>query len=125
MTDSQNILPAASVATPTATAPEPAKAVAKVQTAPTASPESVERAIIDQSAKGPVLTFFSTAIFWLIVSTFLGYVASRKLHTPNFVPGPEWLYSLLGVDGIIRSIFDTNFTYGRVWPAYNTALIYG
>ena len=125
MTDSQNILPASSLATPTATAPEPVKAVAKVQTAQTASAESIERAIIDQSAKGPVLTFFSTAIFWLIVSTFLGYVASRKLHTPNFVPGPEWLYSLLGIDGIIRSIFDTNFTYGRVWPAYNTALIYG
>ena len=42
--------------------------------------EAVERALIDQSARGPVLTFFTTAIFWLLVSSVLGYLASKKLH---------------------------------------------
>jgi cytochrome c oxidase cbb3-type subunit I len=69
--------------------------------------ENVERALIDQSARGPVLTFFTTGIFWLLVSVVLGFIASKKLHVPEYQSGMEWL------------------TYGRVWPAYNTALIYG
>jgi cytochrome c oxidase cbb3-type subunit I len=69
--------------------------------------ENVERALIDQSARGPVLTFFTTGIFWLLVSTILGFIASKKLHVPEYMSGSEWS------------------TYGRVWPAYNIALIYG
>jgi cytochrome c oxidase cbb3-type subunit I len=86
--------------------------------------ENVERAIIDQSAKGPVLTFFTMAVFWLLVSCALGYIASKKLHAPEFILGPEWLYKLLGVHGWMSWMFE-RLTYGRVWPAYNTALIYG
>jgi hypothetical protein len=37
----------------------------------------------------------------------LGFIASRKLHVPEFLSGWEFL------------------TYGRVWSAYNMALIYG
>ncbi len=87
--------------------------------------ENIERALIDDSARGPVLTFFTTAIFWLLVSAVLGYIASRKLHSPAYIPGPEFLYSRLGIHGFISSIFEHNFSYGRVWPAYNMALIYG
>jgi cytochrome c oxidase cbb3-type subunit 1 len=86
--------------------------------------ENVERALIDQAARGPVLTFFTTAIFWLLVSSVLGYIASKKLHAPDFVLGPEFLYRWLHVDGIVRWIFD-HLSYGRVWPAYTTALVYG
>ena len=86
--------------------------------------ENVERALIDQSARGPVLTFFTTAIFWLLVSSTLGYIASKKLHAPDFILGPEFVYKLLHVHGIMRWIFD-HLTDGRVWPAYTTALIYG
>jgi cytochrome c oxidase cbb3-type subunit I len=86
--------------------------------------ENVERALIDQSARGPVLTFFTTAIFWLLVTTVLGYIASKKLHAPDFILGPEFLYRWLHVHGLVASIFE-RLTYGRVWPAYTTALIYG
>ncbi len=86
--------------------------------------ENVERALIDQSARGPVLTFFTTAVFWLLVSVVLGYIASRKLHSPDFILGPEWLYKLLHIQGVMGGIFE-QLTYGRVWPAYTTALVYG
>ncbi len=141
MTDSQTILlatlpsapapakaalPPASIVAPAKVAPAtPVKAPFSPTAAPQHSNEAIERSIIDQSARGPVLTFFSTAIFWLIVSSVLGYIASKRLHDPAFILGPEWLYRMLGIDGLLRSIFDTNFAYGRVWPAYNTALIYG
>jgi cytochrome c oxidase cbb3-type subunit I len=86
--------------------------------------ENVERALIDQSARGPVLTFFTTAVFWLLVSSVLGYIASKKLHAPDFILGPEFLYRWLQIDGIVAWLFE-RLTYGRVWPAYTTALIYG
>ena len=134
MTDSQTILLATLPSAPSAPLPPssikaapiiaaPAKSVAKAE--PQHSNENIERSLIDQSARGPVLTFFSTAIFWLLVSTVLGYIASKRLHDPTFILGPEWLYRMVGIDGLLRSIFDQSFSYGRVWPAYNTALIYG
>lgn len=110
------------VATPPAEA-APISSPAK----PSVSPrdiENIERALIDQSARGPVLTFFTTAILWLLVSCVLGYIASRKLHDPKFILGPEWVYHLFGIHGWMSWFFD-RLTYGRVWPAYNAALIYG
>ncbi len=86
--------------------------------------DNIERSLIDQSARGPVLTFFTTAILWLLVSCTLGYIASQKLHNPGFILGPEWLYRLLGIHSWAQWMFD-QLTYGRVWPAYNAALIYG
>ncbi len=134
MTDSQTILlstlPSGSSATlPPSSLKAPVSVVAPLKAAAKAEPqhsnENIERSLIDKSASGPVLTFFSTAIFWLLVSTVLGYIASKKLHDPTFILGPEWLYRMVGIDGLLRSIFDQSFSYGRVWPAYNTALIYG
>jgi cytochrome c oxidase cbb3-type subunit 1 len=86
--------------------------------------ENVERALIDQSARGPVLTFFSTGIFWLLVAVVLGYMTSKKLHVPGYIPGPEFLYHWLGVHKYIAAFWEP-FTYGRLLPAYNIALIYG
>ena len=51
--------------------------------------EAVERALIDQSARGPVLTFFTMAIFWLLVSVVLGYIASKQLHAPGLSLAPS------------------------------------
>lgn len=113
---------AATVAAPASTAPAAAREGNGQVTA--RDIENVERAIIDQAAKGPVLTFFTMAVFWLLVSCTLGYIASKKLHAPEFILGPEWFYKLIGVHGWMQWLFD-RMTYGRVWPAYNTALIYG
>lgn len=110
-----------------AAAPAPVTSPASAPKKPEVSPrdvENLERALIDQSARGPVLTFFTTAILWLLVSCTLGYIASKKLHDPGFILGPEWLYRLLGVHGWAQWFFD-RLSYGRVWPAYNAALIYG
>src|SRR6478609_6493118 len=69
--------------------------------------EALERALIDASTRGPVLTFFATANGWLLISTVLGLVASIKLHSPNFLGNVECL------------------TYGRIYPAYTNAFLYG
>src|SRR5262249_28457714 len=66
-----------------------------------------ERACIDASARGPVLFFFATALFWLLAGTVLALAASIKLHTPGFLAGADWL------------------TFGRVRPAHVNAVLYG
>src|SRR4051812_14007825 len=92
----------AAVAPSAATVPAPAPSA----TVTARDVENLERALIDQSARGPVLTFFTTAIFWLLVSCTLGYIASKKLHAPDFILGPEWLYKLLGIHGWMSWLFE-------------------
>src|SRR5688572_12164634 len=85
----------------------PAASTAAAAPAVSREAEALERALIDASTRGPVLTFFATGIAWLLVSTLLGLIVSIKLHSPGF----------LG---------DTSFlTYGRVYPAYTNAFLYG
>lgn len=69
--------------------------------------EKVERSLVDSSARFPVLFLYGQALVWLIVATLLGFAASVKIHTPEFLSDCPWM------------------TYGRVWPAYLNALIYG
>ena len=62
----------------TATIPE-----ARVQAA-------AERATIDASCRGPVLSFAASGVFWLLVGSLLALIASIKLHSPYFLTGsPE------------------------------------
>lgn len=67
----------------------------------------MERASIDASCRVPVLIFFGTAIFWLLVGTGLALIASIKLHSPHFLS--DWSF----------------LTFGRVRPAHLNAVIYG
>jgi cytochrome c oxidase cbb3-type subunit 1 len=67
----------------------------------------VERAQIDASCRLPVLVFFGSAIFWLIIGTILALVASIKLHSPGLLD--SWSY----------------LTFGRVRPAHLNAVAYG
>lgn len=69
--------------------------------------DQVERALIDASARTPILCFFTTALVWLMVQTTLWVIASLKLHWPEFLESCSWL------------------TYGRVVPAQNNLMIYG
>jgi len=69
--------------------------------------DQVDRALIDASASGPVLFFYTTAITWLLASTVFGLIASIKLHQPEFLGGWSFL------------------TYGRIRPAYVDTLVYG
>ena len=65
------------------------------------------RATIDASTRGPVLLFLGSAIFWLVIGSFLKLLADWQLTIP----------SLLDCAAI--------FTYGRTEPAQNNVMIYG
>ncbi len=69
--------------------------------------EQVERASIDASARVPVLTFYASAVFWLLVQTVLGVINAVKVQWPEFLDGCAWL------------------TFGRLFPVQNSLMIYG
>ena len=66
-----------------------------------------EQLDIDASAKCPVLVLFGSALAWLLLGGALQLVAAIQLHTPSFLADCAW------------------FTYGRVAPAAQNALVYG
>ncbi len=66
-----------------------------------------ERAIIDRSARFPVMFFFTSAAAWLFVGTLLGLFSSLKLSQPG-------LGDSFGI-----------FGYGRIYPAHTIAMVYG
>jgi cytochrome c oxidase cbb3-type subunit I len=66
-----------------------------------------ERAAIDRSTRLPVLAFFASAVFWLVVGSVFAMLASIKLHSPGFLGGPSWL------------------TFGRVRPVHLNIVAYG
>lgn len=92
---------------PAATAELPISTPAAPAPAATSDARIAERALIDASARGPVLVFFFTALAWLLVSTFFNFIASYKLQNPNFLA--DWPV----------------YTYGRVVPAFQASFTYG
>jgi cytochrome c oxidase cbb3-type subunit 1 len=62
---------------------------------------------IDASCRAPLFVLFSSAVTWLLVSSFFGLIASLKFHKPDFLSNCAWL------------------TYGRVHPVATNALVYG
>jgi cytochrome c oxidase cbb3-type subunit 1 len=66
-----------------------------------------ERAEIDASTRWPVLLFFGSAIFWLLVGSVFALIAAIKMHAPDFLTtwGP--------------------LTFGRIRPAHLNVVIYG
>ena len=68
---------------------------------------SHERAEIDASTRFPVLLFFGSAIFWLLIGSVLGLVSAWKMTHPGFLDQMAWL------------------TFGRLRPAHMNTVIYG
>ncbi len=68
---------------------------------------SHERAEIDASTRVPVLLFFGSAIFWLLVGSLLGVISAWKMTHPGFLDSMAWL------------------TFGRLRPAHLNTVIYG
>ncbi len=66
-----------------------------------------ERIAIDRSTSGPVLLFFGSAIFWLLVGSLLGAVSAFKMSYPTFLDSEGWL------------------TFGRLRTAHLNAVAYG
>ncbi len=69
--------------------------------------EALARAEIDRSVRLPVLFFFTNGLLWLLGSSLLAFVASMKLHNPDFLGDAAWL------------------AYGRIHPASSNAFLYG
>ena len=69
--------------------------------------EWIDRSLIDESVRTPVMFFFTTAQTWLLAATVIGFICSIKLHWPSFLGNWSFL------------------TYGRLWPAYTNILVYG
>lgn len=69
--------------------------------------ENVERALIDASTRVPVLMFYASAIFWLLVGTLFAGFASFKLHSPEMLSGISFL------------------TFGRVRAVHMNMMVYG
>ncbi len=67
---------------------------------------SAERTQIDNSVKWPFLFFLVSGMAWLFTLSILGYLASWKAHSPEFL-NVEFL------------------TFGRVKPLFTNVLIYG
>jgi|688.fasta_scaffold18566_3 cytochrome c oxidase cbb3-type subunit 1 len=66
-----------------------------------------ERAEIDASTRLPVILFYGSAIFWLLIGTLFALLASFKMNAPQFLDQWGWL------------------TFGRVRPAHLNAVAYG
>ena len=69
--------------------------------------EAYERARIDASARLPVMIFFGSAIFWLVIGSLLALLASFKMSLPWLLDGSAWL------------------TFGRIRPAHLNTVVYG
>ncbi|MBV9009798.1 MAG: cbb3-type cytochrome c oxidase subunit I [Verrucomicrobia bacterium] len=85
----------------------PLKSPGSVTDLSAAEVEAVERALIDASTRVPVLMFYTSAIAWLLLWTVLAFVASFKMHAP------DWLSSV------------SFLTYGRLRPAAVNVMLYG
>lgn len=68
---------------------------------------SHERAEIDASTRFPVLLFFASAIFWLLIGSLLGLISAWKMTHPGLFDQMAWL------------------TFGRLRPAHLNTVIYG
>ncbi|VTS02476.1 cbb3-type cytochrome c oxidase subunit I [Tuwongella immobilis] len=68
---------------------------------------AMERARLDASTRGPVLTFFSFAVFWLVLGSIFGLITSLKFHTYWILGDSPWL------------------TAGRLRPAHLNSVAYG
>lgn len=74
---------------------------------PSAGTDRYERSEIDTSARIPVLVFFGSAIFWLLIGSLLALIASFKMNIPWLLDSEAWL------------------TFGRIRPAHLNTVIYG
>ena len=66
-----------------------------------------ERVEIDASTRGPVLLFFGSAVFWLLVGSVLGLLSAWKMTHPGLLDSMGFL------------------TFGRIRPAHLNVVIYG
>jgi len=69
--------------------------------------EVVQRVVVDRSCRLPVLFFFAAGLAWLLLGSLFGFIASFKMHHPEFLADWSWL------------------TWGRVRVAHLNMVAYG
>lgn len=74
---------------------------------PALSRELQERAQQDASSRGPAFVFLCSSVFWLLLGSVAGLIASQKLTSPDFLTQSAWL------------------TFGRVRTAHLNMVVYG
>lgn len=70
----------------------------------------IELAEPDRQIRLPILVFFGSALFWLVVASGLWLLAAAQSYAPNAwwaIPGVPWL------------------AFGRIFPAFLNAFVYG
>ena len=87
--------------------PEPRAGDLGLRAAQTSQTSRAEQAGIDASTRVPVVLFLLFAVCWLLSGGALQLLASTQAHTPDFLSNCEW------------------FTFGRIYPAAQNALVYG
>src|SRR5438876_5989628 len=85
----------------------PLKAPSVPTDVPATDVQQIERALIDASTRVPVLMFYTSAMVWLVIGTFLAGFVSWKLHSPDLLSGISFL------------------TWGRLRPAHMNVMVYG
>src|SRR6516162_2466248 len=85
---------------------------AKLEPIPLDSPaiQRPDPGAIERVVRAPVLIFIASAVFWLLVSSCFGLLASTQCHMPRslvMLSDLPWL------------------TFGRVFPAFQIAFVYG
>jgi cytochrome c oxidase cbb3-type subunit I len=69
-----------------------------------------ELSLVDRSIRVPVLIFFGSGVFWLIIASAFWLLASAQIHKPTAwwaFPGVSWL------------------SFGRSYPAFLNCFVYG
>ncbi|MEM7145469.1 MAG: cbb3-type cytochrome c oxidase subunit I [Verrucomicrobiota bacterium] len=84
------------------------------------------RAYIDSTTRLPVLFFFTSAAVWLVISAVLGVISSTSLKSAAFFPIIfTWFNETIWVVNWVQLDWYQLLGYGRVYPAFMSALIYG
>src|ERR1700733_8349292 len=65
---------------------------------------------VDRSIRIPVLIFFGSGVFWLVVASFFYLLSSSQMHTPT-----AW-WTLPGA---------ASLSFGRAYPAFLNCYVYG
>jgi cytochrome c oxidase cbb3-type subunit 1 len=73
----------------------------------TVSAELKSRVEEDRSSRAAAFAFLTSSIFWLLIGSFAGLIASEKLTSPDFLTESAWL------------------TFGRIRTAHLNMVIYG
>lgn len=85
-------------------------AISESESRPDPAPHHGDPLVVDRSIRIPVLIFFGSGVFWLVVASVFYLLSSSQMHSPNAwwsAPGIAWL------------------SFGRAYPVFLNCYVYG